>query len=107
MSRGPYKARARRPRDQNQLAKLIVDIATGERQDAPEPTPGKDPAAVALGRKGGLKGGKARAESLTAAQRSEIAKRAAKKRWAVIEPPGGAADPKAPRRRKVLSPDPD
>jgi hypothetical protein len=42
---------------------------------------GKDPAAVALGRKGGLKGGKARAAKLTAEQRSEIAKRAASARW--------------------------
>ena len=41
----------------------------------------KDPAAVALGRKGGLKGGKARAEKLTPEQRSEIAKRAAAARW--------------------------
>jgi hypothetical protein len=42
---------------------------------------GKDPAAVALGRKGGLKGGKARAAKLSAEQRSEIAKRAASARW--------------------------
>jgi hypothetical protein len=42
---------------------------------------GKDPAAVALGRKGGLKGGKARAEKLTPEQRSQIAKRAASARW--------------------------
>jgi hypothetical protein len=71
---------AKRPRDPNQLAKLIVDIATGE---AVEDTPvvEKDPAAVALGRKGGLKGGKARAEKLTATQRSEAAKRAAQARW--------------------------
>ena len=41
----------------------------------------KDPAAVALGRKGGLKGGKARAASLTQEQRTEIAKKAAAKRW--------------------------
>ena len=42
---------------------------------------GKDPAAVALGRKGGLKGGKARAEKLTAEQRSAAAKKAAQTRW--------------------------
>ncbi len=70
----------KRPRDQNQLAKLIVDIATGEVEE-PKNDDGKDPAAVALGRKGGLKGGKARAESLTANERSEIAKKAARKRW--------------------------
>jgi len=72
--------RSRRPRDPNQLGKLIVDIATGEVEDKPEDT-GKDPAAVALGRKGGLKGGKARAESMTPEQRSEAAKRAAAARW--------------------------
>ncbi len=44
-------------------------------------TPGKNPAAVALGRLGGLKGGKARAEKLSARKRSEIAKKAAKARW--------------------------
>jgi hypothetical protein len=54
---------AKRPRDFNQAAKLVVDIASGEVEDR-EPTPeeqGKDPAAVALGRKGGKKGGVARA----------------------------------------------
>ena len=44
-------------------------------------TPAKNPAAVALGRLGGLKGGKARAKSLSANKRSEIAKKAAKARW--------------------------
>ena len=72
--------RSRRPRDPNQLAKLIVDIATGEVEDTPEDT-GKNPAAVELGRKGGLKGGKARAASMTPEQRSEAAKRAAQVRW--------------------------
>jgi hypothetical protein len=71
----------KRPRDPNQLAKLIVDIATGEAEDTPVDD-GKDPAAVALGRKGGLKGGKARAAKMTAEQRSEAAKRAASARWA-------------------------
>ncbi|MEO8002228.1 MAG: hypothetical protein ABI644_10155 [Arenimonas sp.] len=70
----------KRPRDVNQLAKLIVDIATGEIDEC-KPDDGKDPAAVALGRKGGLKGGAARAKKLTAEERSEIAKKAAKKRW--------------------------
>ena len=72
-----------RPRDLNQWAKRMLDIATGEANDAP-PTPeeqGKDPAAVALGRRGGLKGGKARAASMTPEQRSEVAKKAATKRW--------------------------
>ena len=71
-----------RPRDANQLAKSIVDIATGgdTEPQAPEVT-GKNPAAVALGRLGGLKGGKARAKSLSAKRRSEIAKKAASARW--------------------------
>lgn len=70
----------KRPRDTNQLAKFITDIATGE-IELPKTDEGKDPAAVALGRKGGLKGGKARAKSLTAKRRVEIAKKAAAKRW--------------------------
>jgi hypothetical protein len=70
----------KRPRDPNQLARAIVDIATGETPEASDGT-GKDPAAVALGRKGGLKGGKARAASMTAEERSEAARRAARKRW--------------------------
>lgn len=69
----------KRPRDPNELAKLITDLATGETQE--EELPKKDPAAVELGRKGGLKGGKARAAKLTPEQRSEIAKKAAQKRW--------------------------
>jgi hypothetical protein len=75
----PERSR-KRPRDPNQLAKLIVDIATGEVEDTSSDD-GKDPAAVALGRKGGLKGGKARAEKMTAEERSEAARRAAKARW--------------------------
>ncbi len=73
----------KRPRDPNQLAKLIVDLASGQvvDQDQPPPDPNKDPAAVSLGRRGGLKGGAARAASLTPEQRSEIAKKAADKRW--------------------------
>jgi hypothetical protein len=70
----------KRPRDANQLAKLVVDLATGAAEDAPE-NADKDPAAVALGRKGGLKGGRARAESMTAEERSEAARRAARARW--------------------------
>jgi hypothetical protein len=73
---------SKRPRDTNQLAKLIADIATGE-AELPKTDDGKDPAAVALGRKGGLKGGKARAASLTERRRREIAKKAARARWKV------------------------
>jgi hypothetical protein len=69
----------KRPRDPNQLAKSIVDIATGQKPDR-DPTPeeqGKDPAAVAMGKKGG----KARADALTPSERREIASRAASSRW--------------------------
>ena len=71
----------KRPRDANKLAKSIVDLATGEVEEKREDS-GKDPAAVSLGRRGGLKGGKARAEKLTAEQRQEIARKAARARWA-------------------------
>jgi len=74
------KRSSKRPRDPNQLAKLIVDMATG---DAPRDTleDGKNPAAVALGRLGGMKGGKARAAALSKKRRREIAKKAAASRW--------------------------
>lgn len=72
---------SRRPRDTNQLAKLVVDIATGERKDPILTPDGKDAAAVVLGRRGGLKGGPARAEKLTSEQRSAIAQAAALARW--------------------------
>ena len=67
-----------RPRDPNQLAKLIADIATGEAHDA---APAPESQMAELGRSGGLRGGSARAAVLTADQRSEIAKKAAAKRW--------------------------
>ena len=70
----------KRPRDVNQLAKLIVDISTG--LAPPEPPSNKNPAAVALGKLGGAKGGPARAAALTPAKRKAIAKKAAAKRWA-------------------------
>jgi hypothetical protein len=70
----------KRPRDPSQLAKYIVDIATG-RIELPRTNDGKNPAAVALGRRGGQVGGKRRAESLSAARRRQIAQVAAKARW--------------------------
>jgi hypothetical protein len=70
----------KRPRDPSQLAKLVVDLATGIEQEAEEPS-GKDPAAVALGRKGGKKGGLARAKSLSKKERIDIARKAARARW--------------------------
>lgn len=72
--------RPKRPRDVNQLGKLIVDIATGNAPAEP-PAPEKNPAAVALGKLGGAKGGKARAAALSPAKRKAIAKKAAAKRW--------------------------
>lgn len=74
-------SKPKRPRDPNVRAKLIVDIATGEAEDE-NPDEGKNPHAVALGRLGGQKGGRARADKLTAEQRREIARKAAKARWA-------------------------
>ena len=73
-------SKPKRPRDVNQLAKLLTGIATGEAEDI-KSIAEKDPAAVALGRKGGLKGGKARAEKLSPVKRTEIAKKATKARW--------------------------
>jgi hypothetical protein len=72
--------------DVNSLAHRIVDEATGEKappkpEREPKPDPDKDPAAVALGRLGGRKGGKARAANMTPEQRSEAARRAAQARW--------------------------
>ncbi len=67
----------RSSKDENQLAKSIVDEIIAETEASPE----KDPLAVLLGRRGGLKGGKARAESLSPSRRKEIAQNAAKTRW--------------------------
>jgi len=66
------------PKDINQLAAYIVKQSTSVQE---EPAKEKNPAAVALGKLGGLKGGKARAEKLTPEQRKEIAKKAAQSRW--------------------------
>ncbi|MCF8496538.1 MAG: histone H1 [Alphaproteobacteria bacterium] len=65
----------KRPRDPNQLAKLIVDISTGEEENV-KPQKKKEGQ-----RQGGLSGGKARAESLNAEERRAIAKKAADARW--------------------------
>jgi len=81
----PKRSSKKRPRDPNQLAKAIVDEATDQTPPDPEESApvddGKNPAAVALGRLGGKKGGKARAAKLTEEQRSEIARKAAQARW--------------------------
>lgn len=68
-------------KDINQIAKHIVDQLTDEELQNRAIEEGKNPAAVMLGRLGGLKGGKARAEKLSAKQRSEIAQKAARARW--------------------------
>lgn len=68
------------PRDPVQRAIAIARIATGE-DECEEKDAGKDPAAVERGRKGGERGGKARASTMTAAERSEAAKKAAAARW--------------------------
>jgi hypothetical protein len=74
----------KRPRDPSQLGKLIVEIATGQVEDGP-PTPeeqGKDPAAAALGKKGGA----SRAKSLSEERRKAIAQKAAVSRWSKNRP---------------------
>ena len=73
--------RSRRPRDVNELAAQIVAEAVGDTKPH-DADAGKDPAAVALGRKGGLKGGRARAEKMTAEERTAAARKAALARWA-------------------------
>lgn len=69
---------AKRPRDPNQLAKLIVDIATGDASDDVSP---KKSATSVRGRSGGLKGGRVRAKRLTGAERADIARIGAQARW--------------------------
>ncbi len=71
---------SKRTRDPDQLGQLVVDIATSD-QAVLETECKKNPAAVALGRLGGLKGGHARAASLSADQRKQVAQRAARARW--------------------------
>lgn len=69
----------KRPRDANELARMIVDLATGDIADSPSDSAPSD--AATLGRMGGLKGGPSRAEKLSPERRSEIASRAAAARW--------------------------
>jgi hypothetical protein len=80
----PDRSSKKPPRgDVNIVAKYIVDVATGvvPRTAETKPLPEKNPAAVALGRLGGLEGGKARAKALSKKERVEIARKAAKARW--------------------------
>jgi hypothetical protein len=77
------KKKKKNPTDINLLAAQIVEAATGpaEEGQSNKTQPEKNPAAVALGRLGGLKGGKARAEKLSPKKRSQIARQAANARW--------------------------
>ena len=72
----PERSRKKKPADPNRMAAAIVAEATEDQND------GKNPAAVALGRLGGKKGGPARAKKLSAKRRQEIARKAAAARWA-------------------------
>ncbi len=74
--------RSAKPRDVNSMAAAVVAQSTDPDDKGNDPYEGKNPAAVELGRLGGKKGGKARAEKLTAEERSEQASRAATARWA-------------------------
>ena len=71
--------RPARPRDPNQLAKLILDMTTGEVSN--DSRKAHDSPAIQARRKGGLKGGKARSKALTQSKRKAIAKKAARARW--------------------------
>ena len=79
----PNRSR-KRPRDVNELGAWIVERATSDEPE-PDPNEGKNPAAVELGRRGGLKGGKARAAKMTAEQRCDAARKAAQARWQQTE----------------------
>ncbi len=75
----------KRPRDLNVLAKKIMEIATEGEPETPPKEDTRNPHAVALGKLGGAKGGKARADKLTPEQRKEIARIAARARWKKTE----------------------
>ena len=77
---GLMPKRPRRPRDPNELAFQVFKEAIGE-APPPGPEPEKNPAAVALGKLGGAKGGKARAAKMTPEERAESARKAAQARW--------------------------
>ncbi len=82
----PKRSRKRGKRlDINELADAILQEATNPQPEGKPVDEGKNPAAVALGRLGGLKGGKARAKKLTKKQRSESARRAANARWESVK----------------------
>lgn len=97
-------SKPKRPRDPNQLAKLITDIATGEVMPV-DPDSGKNAAAVALGRLGGLKGGKARAAKLSRERLSEIGKKgAAARKKSIARSQASSSDQSAVQRQKKPRP---
>ena len=79
--RSSKKQSRKRITDESQFAKAVIDLIIEETEAEPKPVKEKDPLAAELGRRGGLKGGKARAEKLSATKRKQIAKKAAKARW--------------------------
>lgn len=80
----PKRSSTNRSKDENVIAKSIIDdiIEETESEDFDKPQKEKNPAAVALGRLGGKKGGKARAENMTSEERKEQSRKAAEIRWA-------------------------
>jgi hypothetical protein len=86
----PKRSSKTRQKDTQELARHVLDTVVPDAEPVkaaePKPEKAKNPAAVALGRLGGLKGGKARAAKLTAEQRKMIASKAAKKRWGERRP---------------------
>jgi len=86
-------ANPKRPRDPNQLAKLIADLAVGDAKEL-HPDSAKNPDAIARGRKGGAQGGKKRMSALTAEERRELALRAAATRWKKGAPSKGGTPAK-------------
>jgi hypothetical protein len=77
--------RSSKQKDTQQMARSVLDAVVPDAESKPAEKE-KNPAAVALGRLGGIKGGRARAAKLSAAKRQEIAKKAAAKRWAAKRP---------------------
>ena len=78
----PKRSSKKKPTDINVIAAEILQATTGEKPESSEKTPiKKNPHAAALGKLGGVKGGKSRAKKLSPERRSEIARKAAKARW--------------------------
>lgn len=82
--------RSRMPRDTNVLAATVVKMATGQAEPEPE-KPAKNPAAVELGRRGGLRGGKARWKGVSIKKRKELTRKAARARWSKSRPQNSIA----------------